>query len=89
MYLDWDFINKYFEDNKSVLVSHHLESYNDFFNNGLKSVFKEKNPITILKQQDPDTKEFRLKCELFLGGENLAMDIPIKYQKHLERYKTL
>ena len=50
MYLDWDIINKYFEDNKTILVSHHLETYDDFFENGIKIyVFKEKNPITILK----------------------------------------
>ena len=23
-----------------------------------------------MKQQDPDTKEFNLRCELFLGGKN-------------------
>ena len=53
-----------------LLVSHHHDSYNAFFNHGLKQIFKEKNPITILKQQDEQTKEFNLECKLYLGGKN-------------------
>ena len=28
----WEIIDKYFIDNPNVLISHHLDSYNDFFN---------------------------------------------------------
>ncbi len=70
MTIDWDIIDKYFNDNPNVLVSHHLDTYNDFFNQGLKNIFKERNPITILKQQDPQTRDFRLVCELYLGGRD-------------------
>ena len=35
--LPWKIINKYFEDNKNLLVKHHLDSYNDFFNNGINA----------------------------------------------------
>ena len=62
-------IDKYFNDNPNALVSHHHDSYNAFFNHGLKQIFKEKNPITILKQQDEQTKEFNLECKLYLGGK--------------------
>ena len=41
----WKVINKYFEDNPQSLVRHHIESYNDFFKNGIFQIFKEKNPI--------------------------------------------
>ena len=68
--LIWNIIDKYFNDNPNSFVAHHLDSYNDFFNIGLKQILKEKNPIKILKQQDPDTKEFGLRCELYLGGRN-------------------
>ena len=68
--LTWNIIDKYFNDNPNSFVAHHLDSYNDFFNVGLKQILKEKNPIKILKQQDPDTKEFGLQCELYLGGRN-------------------
>ena len=66
----WNIIDKYFENDKYNLVSHLLDSYNDFFENGLKTIFKEKNPIQILKNQDPKTKEFNYICELYLGGKS-------------------
>tara|TARA_A100001015_G_scaffold293079_1_gene369248 strand:- start:342 stop:521 length:180 start_codon:yes stop_codon:yes gene_type:complete len=52
--LPWEIIDKYFNDNKNLLVRHQINSFNDFFNNGLKRIFKEKNPIKILKNQNPD-----------------------------------
>ena len=68
--LTWNIIDKYFTDNPNSFVAHHLDSYNDFFNIGLKQILKEKNPIKIMKNQDPDTKEFGLRCELYLGGRD-------------------
>ena len=66
----WNIIDKYFTDNPTFKVKHHLESYNDFFNNGIKQIFKEKNPIKLMKNQDPKTKEYRLQCSLYLAGKN-------------------
>jgi DNA-directed RNA polymerase beta subunit len=63
----WSIIDKYFNDNPSSLVAHQLDSYNNFFNEGIKQIFKEKNPIHIMKQQDPKTKEFNLKCNLYIN----------------------
>ena len=65
----WPIIDKYFNDNPDFLVRHHLDSYNDFFNKGLKRLFKETNPIRIMTQQDEETKDFKLQCNLFLGGK--------------------
>ena len=31
--ITWSIIDKLFEDNPNLLVRHHLDSYNDFFNN--------------------------------------------------------
>ena len=69
MDITWKVIDKYFRDNTHCLVRHHLETYNDFFDEGIQSIFREKNPIKIMKQQDPDTKEFNLRCNLYLGGK--------------------
>ena len=30
----WKLIDTYFQDNPQALVRHHIESYNDFFNDG-------------------------------------------------------
>ena len=46
-------IDKLFQDNPELLVQHHLDSYNDFFQSGIKRILKEKNPIRIMKLQDP------------------------------------
>ena len=66
----WNIIDTYFRDNPNSLVSHHLDSYNQFFKTGLKQIFKEKNPIRIVKEQDEVTKEFNLECNLYLGGKD-------------------
>ena len=63
-------IDKLFEDNPNLLVNHHLLSYNEFFNDGIKRIFREKNPIRIMKEQDEKTGEFNLKCNLYLAGKN-------------------
>ena len=68
--LVWSIIDKYFTDNPESFVSHHLESYNDFFGSGLQRIFKEKNPIKIRKDQDPKTNEFNIQCNIFLGGKD-------------------
>jgi DNA-directed RNA polymerase II subunit RPB2 len=68
--LAWEVIDKYFEDNPNILVNHHLASYNDFIKNGIKRIFKEKNPIILQKEEDPETNIFRLRCELYIGGKN-------------------
>ena len=68
--LPWSVIDTYFRDNPRALVQHQLNSFNDFFNGGIQRIMKEKNPIRIMKQQDPVSKDFRLKTDLYLGGKN-------------------
>ena len=50
------------------LVKHHLDSYNFFINNDIKTIFKEKNPIKIRKTQVND--DYKYKCDLYLGGKS-------------------
>ena len=66
----WNIIDRFFKDNPTIKVKHHLDSYNDFFKNGIKQIFREKNPIKLMKMQDPTTKEYQLQCELYLGGKD-------------------
>ena len=87
--LPWKIIDKYFEDNKYALVKHQLESYNNFFNSGINRIFKEKNPIKILEQQNPETKEYDFQADVFLGGKeglNLYFGKPVIYDKDREHY---
>ena len=39
----------FFKDNEHILVKHHIDSYNNFFNKGIKEIFKDRNPIRFLK----------------------------------------
>ena len=65
----WRVIDSFFDDNPNILVKHHLASYNDFIKNGIKRIFKEKNPIVLQKEQNPEDNTFNLRCELYMGGK--------------------
>ena len=45
--LTWKIIDKLFTDNPNMLTSHHIDSYNNFFNKNIYNIFREKNPIKI------------------------------------------
>ena len=64
----WNIIEKYFNDNPQILVKHHIDSYNDFYRTGLKQILKERNPVILQKEQDPTSKEYKYRCELYVGG---------------------
>ena len=85
----WSIIDKYFNDNPDGLVSHQLDSYNQFFNTGIKQLFKEKNPIQIMKEQNEKTSEFKFRCNLYLGGKSgdrLYYGKPVIYDESREHY---
>ncbi len=85
----WNIIDKYFDNNPNLLVSHHLDSYNDFFNNKIYNIFKEKNPIKIFKEQDPDTKEYNLQADIYFGGKEgnkLYFGKPVIYDENNVHY---
>jgi DNA-directed RNA polymerase II subunit RPB2 len=69
--ISWKLIDKYFKDNPSCLVSHHLESYNEFIKNGIRRIFKENNPIRFIEREDEGTDSTkRNECHLYLGGKD-------------------
>ena len=45
----WRIIDKYFKDNPNILITHHLESYNNFFNIKIFDIIKEKILLEFLK----------------------------------------
>ena len=90
--LSWKIIDKYFNDNPNNLVAHHLESYNDFFNNGINRIFRENNPIRFIEREDEtDSKDplKRSECQLFLGGKDgdkIYFGKPIIYDDNHAHY---
>ena len=67
--ISWKLIDKYFKDNPNCLVSHHLESFNDFFRSGIKRIFHENNPIRFIEREEESEKGNRNECLLYLGGK--------------------
>jgi DNA-directed RNA polymerase II subunit RPB2 len=68
--IPWKIINMYFRDNPTALIDHHLVSYNDFFDKGIKQVLKEKNPIRFIKGQHEKSKDFQYQAYLYIGGKS-------------------
>ena len=69
--ISWKLIDKYFKDNPNNLVSHHLESYNEFFRNGIKRIFRENNPIRFIEREEEGNETGkRSECLLYLGGKD-------------------
>jgi DNA-directed RNA polymerase II subunit RPB2 len=68
--ISWKLIDKYFKDSPNCLVSHHLESFNDFFRNGIKRIFHENNPIRFIEREDESESSRRNECLLYLGGKD-------------------
>ena len=68
--ISWKIIDKYFTDNPNNLVAHHLESYNDFFNNGINKIFHENNPIRFIERENEGTSSNTNEVLLYLGGKD-------------------
>ena len=85
----WKIINKYFEENPQCLVRHHIESYNDFFKNGIFQIFKEKNPLVIQTQYDEEINDYRNQCIMYFGGKNgdkIYFGKPVIYDNENSHY---
>jgi DNA-directed RNA polymerase II subunit RPB2 len=68
----WKLIDKYFTDNPYNLVAHHLDSYNDFFDVGIKKVIKDSNPLRFIEKLDRTGSADRdpYECKIYLGGRD-------------------
>jgi DNA-directed RNA polymerase II subunit RPB2 len=84
--ISWKLIDKYFKDNPNCLVSHHLESFNDFFKNGIQRIFHENNPIRFIERSEDKTRN---ECLLYLGGKDgskIYYGKPVIYDDNLSHY---
>jgi DNA-directed RNA polymerase II subunit RPB2 len=69
--ISWKIIDKYFKDNSNCLVSHHLDSYNEFIKNGIRRIFYENNPIRFIeREEEGSNSENHNECTLYLGGKD-------------------
>jgi DNA-directed RNA polymerase II subunit RPB2 len=88
--ISWKIIDKYFKDNPTCLVSHHLESYNEFTKNGIRRIFHENNPIRFIEREDEGSNsENRSECMLYLGGKDgskIYFGRPVIYDDNNSHY---
>jgi DNA-directed RNA polymerase II subunit RPB2 len=88
--ISWNLIDKYFKENPNCLVSHHLESFNDFFKNGIKRIFRENNPIRFIEREDESSESGkRNECLLYLGGKDgnkIYYGKPVIYDDNRSHY---
>ena len=88
--VSWKILDKYFKENPYNLVSHHLDSYNNFFNKGIYKIFNENNPIRFLEEVDKtNAKKNGNECLIYLGGktgEKIYFGKPIIYDDSHTHY---
>ena len=87
--ISWKIINRLFKDNRTMLVDHHLESFNDFYDNGIFEIIKQNNPIKISKNYNEKTEEFEYICNFYIGGKEgnkLYYGKPIIFDDKYQHY---
>jgi DNA-directed RNA polymerase II subunit RPB2 len=85
----WRLIHTYFNDNPQHLVTHHIESYNDFFRKDIFDIFKDRNPIKIVSGLNAVTGEYKHQALLYLGGKDgtrIYFGKPIIHDKDRSHY---
>ena len=65
----WEITDRYFTENPSFLVAHHIDSYNDFINRGIFNVFKENGTIKYVSIVKDDAAPAN-QLTLYLGGRD-------------------
>ena len=88
--ISWKIIDRFFTDNPNYLVAHHLESYNDFFNNGINKIFHENNPIRFIEREDEGKQSGNTnEVLLYLGGKDgskIYFGKPVIFDDHHSHY---
>jgi len=87
--LVWKMIETYFRDNPQALVNHHVESYNDFFEQGIYRIFREKNPLKWATQYDETIEAYRSQCIMYMGGKDgskIYFGKPVIYDENTSHY---
>ena len=77
-------IDIFFRDNPTLIVKHHLDSYNKFFRQDLKNIMLDNNPKKFLAELDKETNQYRYTSKMYFGGKNgekIYYGKPIIYDK--------
>ena len=64
----WKMMDVYFRDNPQGLVRHHIDSYNDFLDYDLSTIFKETNPLKLDLEYDAKKNIFLSSAKIYFAG---------------------
>ena len=65
----WKMIDIYFRDNPQGLVRHHIDSYNDFLDYDLSTIFRETNPLKLDLEYDKTKNLFLSSAKIYFAGK--------------------
>ena len=66
----FNLIDIFFRDNPNLVVKHHLDSYNKFFDKDLKTIIQANNPKKYMTEFDSETDLYKYSADLYVGGKN-------------------
>ena len=61
-------LKQYFKTMPNYLTRHHIQSYDQFLEHDIVRVIQANNPLILMKEEIPNTKEYQYKLEIFVGG---------------------
>ena len=65
--LHFKIIDKYFKENS--LVEHQISSCNNFYDNSIKKILNDLNPLTYYSEFSEETKMHKYNVEMYIGGK--------------------
>ena len=68
--MPWKIIDAMFFHRPDHLVAHHIDSYDRFAKDGLGEIIRRNNPLTIVRDHDPELNDYRYRCEVYIGGRD-------------------
>jgi DNA-directed RNA polymerase II subunit RPB2 len=68
----WKIIDTYFQNDAQALVKHHIDSYDQFYEEQIYRMFAEMNPVRLQVDydDDPNVQDFRSNCLMYFGGKD-------------------
>ena len=67
--ISWNVIHSMFKENPNLFVEHHISSFNTFFSNNIKNIFKDNNHSILHKQYNDKNNDYNLKSHMYFGGK--------------------
>ena len=78
--LAWDVVGALFHDNGSALVTHHLDSYNEFVTHQFPRIMEQYNPVYVYNTYNEVHKKYETEVKLYFS--NVTYDKPTIHENN-------